>query len=140
MRNFQRADALTAVKAGFRSADGERHLAEGALQIPLAGTTAIPTLNPTPAEDKTEQGQGESVIANSDCLDCHAPDRKVTGPAWAQIAGKFRGEAQEEVVAALAHSIVEGSVGTWGPVPMPPNPAVADADLKAMIAYVLALK
>ncbi len=41
VRNFQRADALTAVKAGFRSADGERHLAEGALQIPLAGTTAI---------------------------------------------------------------------------------------------------
>lgn len=142
VRNFQRADTLTAVKAGFRSADGERHLAEGALQIPLTGTTAIA------AHDKSKSThikvhnnveQGESVIADSDCLGCHAESHKVTGPAWSQIAGKFQGEAQQEVIAALAHSIITGSVGTWGSVPMPGHPQLSEAQAAAAAAYILSV-
>jgi len=142
VRNFQRADALTAVKAGFSTGDGERHLAEGALQIPLAGTTAIA------AHDKSKRTrvkveinveQGELVIADSDCLGCHAQNHKVTGPAWAQIAGKFRGEAQQEVIAALAHSIIGGSVGTWGQVPMPAHPQLSEEQAAAAAAYILSV-
>ena len=142
VRNFQRADTLTAVKAGFRSADGERHLAEGALQIPLAGTNAIAAhekSKSTHIKVHNNVEQGESVIADSDCLGCHAQKHKVTGPAWAQIAGKFRGEAQQEVVAALARSIIEGNVGTWGPVPMPAHPQLSEAQAAAAAAYILSV-
>ncbi len=84
------------------------------------------------------------MIASSDCLDCHAPDRKVTGPAWAQIAGKFKANLkqdnqQQEVVAALARSIIEGNVGTWGPVPMPAHPQLSEAQAAAAAAYILSV-
>ena len=40
----------------------------------------------------------------------------------------------------LAEKVKKGGKGTWGQVPMPPNPQVSDADIDAMITYVLQLK
>ena len=127
------------IKAGFRTGNGERYLAEGLVSIPLTQTTPMPVH----AEDSSanaaasENTQGESVIANTDCLGCHAPDHKIAGPAWAQIAGKFRGKMQPEVIAALTNSVLKGSVGTWGPVPMPSHPQISEAEAAAAVAYIL---
>lgn len=127
-------------KAGFRTGDGARYLAAGTISVPLAATTPIPPPTASDAPDATSEGelaQGESVIANSDCLGCHARDHKVSGPAWSQIAGKFRGRTQPEVVTALADSIRRGSVGTWGQIPMPPHPQMTEAQATAAVAYIL---
>jgi cytochrome c551/c552 len=144
-RTFQRSDTSAAVEAGFRTHSGERYRAQGTLEFPLATTTPIEIAtqdSPSRGRDATENEvlQGESVIANSDCLSCHARDHKVTGPAWAQIAGKFRGKIQPEVHAALTKHVLEGTVGIWGPVPMPAHPQLTTDEAAAAVAYILSIQ
>ena len=131
------------IKAGFRTGDGERHIAEGTVSIPLTATTPIPAHTRDVAANTSagdsEHSEGKSVIANSDCLGCHAENHKVAGPAWSQIAGKFRGKTQPEVVAALTTSVLDGSVGTWGPVPMPAHPDLTEAQVTAAVTYILSV-
>lgn len=141
-RSFQRFDNHSDVRAGFRTQGGENFRAQGTLEFPLTNPTVITThASPTRGRDATEGEiqQGESVIANSDCLGCHAEQHKVAGPAWAQIAGKFRGKIQREVVSSLTNSVLKGSVGTWGKVPMPPHPQLTPEEAMAAVAYILSV-
>jgi len=141
-RTFTRIDATPGLVARFRTADGAKFTADGVLEIPLVHATVIPAApdaSRLAEAGATDVAQGESVIANSDCLGCHAPAHKVTGPAWTQIAGKFRGQAQEEVVGALARHIIDGSVGVWGTVPMPPHPQLSAGQAEAAAAYILSV-
>ncbi|MEZ5502368.1 MAG: family 16 glycoside hydrolase [Halioglobus sp.] len=141
-RAFRRVDDQPDIAAGFRTGAGERHLAAGTLEVPLTGTTAIPAHEDTAGAsnvDGREQSEGEAVIADSDCLGCHAPTHKVTGPAWAQIAGRFRGNVQPEVVAALTRNVLQGTVGTWGPVPMPAHPQLTPEQATAAVSYILSV-
>ena len=72
------------------------------------------------------------------CLACHAIDKKIVGPAWKEIGKKYAGDpaAAEQLVV----KVKKGTKGTWGMVPMPPNATVKDADIKALVQYVLTLK
>ena len=70
------------------------------------------------------------------CLACHAPDKKVVGPSYADIAKKYAGVNDAEGV--LARSIKAGGSGKWGPVPMPAQAALSEADAKTLAAWVLA--
>jgi len=69
------------------------------------------------------------------CTACHAVDKKLVGPAYADVAKKYAG--QKDAEATLAASIKAGGSGKWGPVPMPPQPQLSDADLKTLAAWVL---
>jgi cytochrome c len=80
----------------------------------------------------------EDLIKKNGCSACHANDKKVVGPAYADVAAKYKGNAG--AAAKLMEKVKKGGSGVWGPVPMPPNPNVSDADLKVIITYVLALK
>ena len=79
-----------------------------------------------------------ALLTKSGCTACHSNDKKVVGPAYQDVAAKYVKDAG--AAAKLAAKVKAGGSGVWGQVPMPPNPAVSDADLKAMIAYILALK
>jgi len=81
---------------------------------------------------------GEDLLKKSGCTACHSNDKKVVGPAYVDVAAKYKGDAG--AAAKLAEKVKKGGSGVWGPVPMPPNPAVKDDDLKTMITYILALK
>ena len=81
---------------------------------------------------------GEDLVKKSGCTACHSNDKKIVGPAYKEVAVKYKSDAG--AAAKLAEKVKKGGQGAWGPVPMPPNPAVSDADLKTMIAYILALK
>ena len=72
------------------------------------------------------------------CAACHANDKKVVGPAYVDVAAKYKGDASAP--AKLMEKVKKGGQGVWGPVPMPPNPSVPDADLKTIVTYVLGLK
>jgi cytochrome c len=69
------------------------------------------------------------------CMACHAVDRKLVGPGYQEVAAKYRGDGS--AVAKLAAKVREGGSGTWGPVPMPPNPALAEADAKGLVQWIL---
>lgn len=78
----------------------------------------------------------KELAAKNACLACHAPDRKVVGPAFQDISRKYSG--QQDAQATLARNIKSGGAGKWGPVPMPAQAALSDADASALAAWVLA--
>ena len=71
------------------------------------------------------------------CMACHAMDKKLVGPAFKDVAAKYKGQA--DAVAKLTEKSRKGGKGVWGPVPMPPNPVskISDADLKAAVEWIL---
>ena len=81
---------------------------------------------------------GKELLQKSGCTACHAIDKKVIGPAYNDVAAKYKGDAG--AAAKLADKVKKGGSGVWGPIPMPPNTAVKDEDIKKMVAYILALK
>ena len=81
---------------------------------------------------------GEDLLKKYACVACHQIDKKVVGPAYKDVATKYRGNAKAP--AMLAEHIKKGSVNVWGPIPMPPNTQVPDADVQKLVSYILALK
>jgi cytochrome c len=79
----------------------------------------------------------EALLKKHNCIACHSIDKKLVGPAYKDVANKYKG--QKDALAKLSEKVKKGSQGVWGPVPMPPNPAVPDADIKAMVEYILKL-
>jgi len=78
----------------------------------------------------------KELAQKSACLGCHAVDRKMVGPSFQDVAKKYHG--QKDAEAALADSIKKGGAGKWGPVPMPPQAALSDADARTLAGWVLA--
>ena len=109
------------------------------IEIPIGPGAPIPEPELDIAGDSLEAdiSRGEQVVLNSDCVSCHNVTDQVVGPAYARIARKFRGRMQDNVIAALADSIVRGSVGTWGEVPMPAHPEMSAAEARLAAMYIL---
>ncbi len=67
-----------------------------------------------------------SIVKNSkgDCLNCHQVDRKIVGPAWKDVAAKYKGDANAQ--ATLVNKVIKGGSGHWnnetGGLPMTPHP------------------
>lgn len=80
----------------------------------------------------------DALAKKYNCLACHAVDKKVIGPAYKDVAAKYKGVAGAE--AKLITKVKSGSGGTWGQIPMPPNASVPDADVKALVKWVLSIK
>jgi len=81
---------------------------------------------------------GGDLIKKNGCTACHSIDKKLVGPAYVDVAAKYKGDASAPT--KLFDKVKKGGSGVWGQVPMPPNPQVSDADLKTIISYILALK
>ena len=82
--------------------------------------------------------QLEDMMKKYGCNACHAEDKKVIGPSYKDVAAKYKGDAG--AVAKLSDKVKKGGSGVWGPVPMPPNAQVPDAEVKKMVELILALK
>ena len=89
----------------------------------MAGTTVM-------AEDA-----GLALARKSGCLACHAVDKKVVGPSYKDVAAKYKGQADAED--KLVAKVKKGGGGVWGPMPMPANAKVSDADLHSLVKWVL---
>lgn len=81
-----------------------------------------------------QAGADEALAKKHNCLACHQIDKKAVGPAYKDIAAKYKGQ---NVSAKLAEKVKKGGQGAWGPVPMPPNAAVPDADIKKLVDWIL---
>jgi cytochrome c len=80
----------------------------------------------------------EELAKKHACTACHSVDKKVVGPAFKDVAAKYKGNAKAP--AMLEEKVKKGGTGVWGQVPMPPNSSVPDADIKALVKWVLSLK
>ena len=81
---------------------------------------------------------GQALATKYACMACHQVDKKVVGPALKEVAAKYKGDKTAE--AKMIKKVKEGGSGVWGTIPMPPNPQVPDADIKAIVQWVLAIK
>jgi cytochrome c len=83
-----------------------------------------------------QAGPTEDAMTKAGCMACHTKDKKLVGPAFKDIAAKYKGQ---DVIAKLMEKVRKGGSGVWGPVPMAPNPPdkINDADLKAAVELVL---
>jgi len=80
-----------------------------------------------------------SVQANSDlarsknCLACHSIERKLVGPSFKDISGRYT----EKDIPQLVSAVQKGSAGKWGPIPMPANPQVSSDEANSLVRWIL---
>ncbi len=79
----------------------------------------------------------DALAKKHNCLACHQVDKKSVGPSYKDIAKKYKGQA--DAVVKLSEKVKKGGSGAWGPVPMAPNPAVPEADIKTLVEWILKL-
>lgn len=77
-----------------------------------------------------------ALATTKNCMACHAVDKKLVGPSYKDIATKYAGQA--DAVDKLAGKVLKGGSGAWGPVPMPANAQISDADAKKLVAWIMA--
>jgi cytochrome c len=99
-------------------------------RILLSMTIAASLLTPALAD--------QALATSRNCMACHAADKKLVGPSYKAVADKYAGD--KAAVDMLATKIVKGGSGGWGPVPMPANPQVSEAEAKKLAAWILAIK
>lgn len=96
----------------------------GATMVSLAGTALA----------------SDELQAKSGCTGCHKVDKKLVGPAYIEIADKYRADYKKDAkatAAKLAKKVKEGGSGVWGPIPMAPNAHIADADIEKLVKHIL---
>jgi cytochrome c len=76
-----------------------------------------------------------ALATAKNCMACHNIDKKVVGPAYKDVAAKYRGD--KAAPARLATKVMEGGGGVWGVVKMPSNPQVSEAEAKKLVAWIL---
>ena len=80
---------------------------------------------------------GEQLAKKYNCLVCHQAGSKVVGPAYRDVASKYRG--QPGAAATVAEKIRKGGTGSWGDVPMPPKAEVTSPDMKKIVEWILSI-
>ena len=86
-----------------------------------------------------DNAKAEALMKKDGCAACHSIDKKIVGPAYKDVAAKYRGDSG--AAAKLVDKVKKGGSGVWGQIPMPPNaPQVSDADIQADVKYILSLK
>jgi len=80
---------------------------------------------------------GADLAKAKNCLSCHAVDKKLVGPAYKDVAAKYKGD--KGAAEKLAAKVKAGGKGVWGEIPMPPN-NVTPEEAKTLVAWVLSQK
>ena len=78
----------------------------------------------------------DEAMNKAGCMACHSKDKKIVGPAFKDIAAKYKGQ---DATAKLIDTVRKGGAGSFGPIPMSPNgpDKIGDADLKEVVESIL---
>jgi cytochrome c len=108
-------------------------------EIKPADTAAATESQPAPAATGgVDAEKALTLIGSSDCMTCHAIDRKVIGPSYKDVAKKY--EDTKATEDTLVSKIKNGGSGNWGNVAMLPHPDLPEEDARIMVKYILSLK
>jgi cytochrome c len=102
----------------------------------LIGIAAAASLVLAAPAFAADMAAGKALYEKYDCHTCHKVDVKVVGPAYKEVAAKYKGQAGIEDT--LVAKVKAGGSGNWGKVPMLPHPNIPDADLHTLVQWVLA--
>jgi cytochrome c len=84
------------------------------------------------------QSAEEKLAQSKNCLACHQVDTKLVGPAYKDVAAKYKDDPA--ALDKLVKKVRAGGSGVWGQIPMPPNPQVSEAEAKTLVSWILAMK
>ncbi|GAB4051713.1 PQQ-dependent sugar dehydrogenase [Spirosoma litoris] len=87
--------------------------------------------------EATYLGTGQVLMEKSDCKACHFMDKKSVGPAFAEVAKRYKGDAN--AVASLSNKIIKGGGGVWGDAIMTAHPQLGQSDASEIVKYILTL-
>ena len=104
----------------------------------VASIAVSALLAAAPAHAALDNAAAEAMMKKDGCAACHAVDKKIVGPAYVEVAAKYKGD--KDAVAKLTKKVKDGSTGVWGQIPMPPNAAVPPADIKELVTWIMTLK
>ena len=108
------------------------------MRLALASIVAGAALVAGSAHAALDNAGAEALMKKDGCAACHSVDKKIVGPAYLEVAAKYKGDAG--AAAKLIKKVKDGGSGVWGPVPMPPNTTTSDADIKNLVDWILTLK
>jgi cytochrome c len=80
----------------------------------------------------------DELYKTKNCFACHRIDKDHLGPSFNSIAARYANDKGAE--AKLAQKIREGSVGAWGPSPMPAQSQVTQAEVSTLVRWILEMK
>lgn len=91
------------------------------------------------AGSESDKNSMPLLARENNCTACHSIDKKLVGPAWMDVAKKYKGDATAE--ARLITKVSKGGAGVWGSMPMPANDAIGKKQdqMKQLVRYILAL-
>ncbi len=117
----------------------ERIAPIGKVTIEDPAAKAAAAAAPAAAESAPADGAGDglSLATSSGCMGCHQVDTKVVGPAYKEVAAKYKDDAG--ALDMLVNKVLNGGTGTWGQVPMPPNAHVGEEKVRTIVTWVLGL-
>ncbi|RQU10431.1 cytochrome C [Burkholderia cenocepacia] len=90
------------------------------------------------AAARADQTDGLALAQRKNCMACHAIGKPLMGPSFHDIAGKYA--TRNDSADYLAQSIVKGSVGVWGSVPMPANTQLTSTEARTLAQWVLSVR
>lgn len=101
------------------------------------------TENPGDLSSNPDYAAGLELVSKDDCLTCHRPAGKLTGPSYEEVANKYAG-ADDKKIEELANTIIKGvkvADSKWGATQdMTPHPNLPMDNAKKMVKYILLLK
>lgn len=108
------------------------------MKLVLATFAGLALLGSGATHAALDNAQADAMMKKYACSACHTIDKKVVGPAYVDVAAKYKGD--KNAVDLLTKKVKDGGTGVWGQIPMPPNPAVPVADIKEIVTWILTLK
>ena len=82
-------------------------------------------------------GDPAAAAQKAGCMACHSMDKKLVGPAWKDVAARYKSD--KGAVDKLAAKVRSGGKGNWGEIVQPPNTTTSDADIKKLVQFILTL-
>ena len=106
---------------------------------------SAPDSKPAPVAQQADANHSEvlNLARKSGCLVCHSVDKKLVGPAWKDVAARYKAKADARSL--LIEKVSKGGRGSWtgvvGNVAMPPYyPRVSKENIKRLVDFVLSLQ
>jgi cytochrome c len=121
--------------AAEETAPAAEATAPAAEETTAAAPEAAAPAEPAPAAPAAAADDPATLAQTKGCLACHKVDMKVVGPAYKEVAAKYKGDAG--AVDMLVAKVKAGGVGTWGQIPMPPQTLASDEEIRTLVEWIL---
>ena len=90
------------------------------------------------AQAALDDATAQAMMKKDGCASCHEVDKKVVGPAFKDVAAKYKGD--KDAATKLREKVKKGGAHVWGEAAMPPNVLASDADIKDLVDWILTLQ